>query len=340
MRTAGALVTLSLALVACERDKTPSEPLFDVSSASAQISAKLTTMWDRPAVSKAMSGFLEAIVADKNVRAQSSALTDELGADPHVTGAIQSLMSDVGNDPDIQAAVLAVMQAHPGATADQAGELYSAHIEEVWSRPPASDAVNEAFGRFFPQIEHDPAIAAAESSLSARIEKRYSDAEVIRRWNKRIQELAGSAAPTRQQATDLLLSHMLDDQRLDQLGVELLANPTLRTETSAALGKLLAMKAVRADLHKASATLLADATVRGAVLDLFRQLSSDHPQFAGVRRALDTILTAPALTDALQDLIRIATTDPDARAVFTTWLDHVGADPALGSMFDKLLYGW
>jgi hypothetical protein len=340
MRKLGVGLWVLLIVAACDRDKAPSQPLFDPERVTAELVSKLENMWNHPAVSRASDAFFDAVGGSKDVVARGSALATELGQDPEISQAIAGLMSAVGEDPAVQAAAMALMQQHPDATPDQIGELFGAHIEDVWGRPPVSTAWMASFERVVPRIEHDPALLTIESSLSARIAPHYSDAELARRWNKRIVELAGGSRPTREQGTELLITHMLDDERLDQVGVALLTNPTLRAESSAALAKLLALPAVDRDLHKAAAAMLADPAAHRAALDLFHQLAADRPDPDAVSRALDTILDAPALADAIHDLIRIATSDPDARAIFAAWLDHITADPALQAAFDKLWYGW
>jgi hypothetical protein len=280
-------------------------------------------------------------VADGNeVHARGMELVTDLGGDPHITDALQSLMATIGQDPAMQAALLRMMQAHPDATPDQIGELFSEQIQQTFARPEVSAVWNESFGQLTARFEHEPAFAAIEADLTARVATRYNDAEVTRRWNKRLLELSNGSAPARDQATELLLSHMLSDERLDKIGVDLLANPTLRAETSAALAKLIAAKPVVQELHQASVTLLGDRTVRAAIIDLFHQLANDQPDPDAMKHALDTILSSPPMLDALRGLIRISTTDPDVRGIFAVWLEHVGSDPELRTTFDKLLFDW
>lgn len=336
----GMLMVVAVA-TACEKSSsTPSEPMIDVARVSSELEKRIAGLWDKPIVSKATETFFGAIADAPAVHARATTLVTALGDDPKVAQPLAALMNDLTGDPAIQKAAMALLAKHPGATADQIGDMFGKHVEEVWNRPPVSNAWQASFQQLVVRIEHDPDLKAIGSALFARAAPKYNDAVLAQRWNKRLLELANGEKLTASRASDIFLDHFFANDRVDKLVADMLANKTLRDESAAALGKLLAMDSVSRDLRTGAADVLADPAVHEALLVLFRELAGDAPAPDAVGRALDTILTSPAMVQALRRILHDAHTDPAVAAIGTAWLEHVTADPALQGDFDKFWYGW
>jgi hypothetical protein len=346
------LLVVGLSTAACDRKKSDAgtsssssstssaEQIIDISRAAAEIEKQIGALWERPTVGKATDAFFEAVAGSSAVREQGMTLMTALESDPKVSAPIASLMQQLTEDPAIQKAALELMQKHPGASADQIGDMFGQHVEEVWSRPPVSEAWGESFQALIRRIEHDPDLSRIGATLFARIQPSYNDNVLADRWNKRVTELAGGSAPSRDKATDLFMKNFFGGERLDKLVADMLANPTLRTESATALAKLLAVPSVSRDLRTGAAEVLADPAVHQAALELFRQLATDHPEHDAVVHAFDAILTAPAMVKTLRNLLHDATTDPAVGAIGTAWIEHVTSDAGLKAAFDKFWFGW
>ncbi|MGE5183469.1 MAG: hypothetical protein ACM31C_15465 [Acidobacteriota bacterium] len=343
MRSAGIWVLTVVVLAsACERDKhkAPSQPMIDVAMVSGELEQRIAGLWDKGIVAQSTDAFFNALADAPAVRARASALTTALADDPAVAQPIADLMKQLTDDPQIQKAALALLAKHPGATPDQIGDMFGEHVEQLWNRPPVSDAWAASFQVLIKRVEHDPDLTAIGRSLFARVAPKYNDAVLVEKWNNRLVELAGGETLTRDKASRLFLDHFFANDRVDKLVADMLANPTLRAESANALAKLLAMDSVSRDLRGGAAELLSDPSVRDACIQLFRELAGDTPAPAAVRTSLDAILTSPAMLKALRRLIHDANSDPAVSAIGTAWLEKIGADPALQVDFDKFWFGW
>lgn len=336
----GMLTVVALA-AACEKSSAPpTEPMIDVARVSSELEKRIAGLWDKPIVSKATETFFGAVADAPVVHARATSLVNALGADPKVSQPLTALMTDLTGDPAIQKAAMALLAKHPGATADQIGDMFGQHVEELWNKPPVSNAWQAAFQQLVVRIEHDPDLKAIGSTLFERAAPKYNDAVLAQRWNKRLLELANGEKLTPARASDLFLDHFFANDRVDKLVADMLANKTLRDESAIALGKLLAMDSVSKDLRTGAADVLADPAVHDAMVVLFRELAGDTPAPDAVGRALDSILTSPAMLQALRRILHDAHTDPAVAAIGAAWFEHITADPALQADFDKFWFGW
>jgi hypothetical protein len=338
MRGAAVLISLVLSFTACKKEASSSDVNIDLRRASAEIETRMANLWNRPLVAKATDQFFDSLGNNAPLKAKGMALLDTLQADPQISGPVSKLMAELTSDPSIQKTVMELMAQHPGASPDEIGTMVGDRFAAAWASPEVSMAWSKAWDGLLRRIGGDSDLSGIEHSVFARFEAKYNDSAVLEKWNKRIGELA--AGQSRDKATDLFLEKFFSQDRIEAIVADVLNNPTFRSESAAALGKLLTLDSVSKDARAGAAEMLADPIVHDAAVTLMKQLTTAHPDGATVSHALDSLLAAPSVVKTVKRIIHTASTDPQVAAVGNTWMDKLGQDAGLKADFDKFIYGW
>lgn len=339
-RVALIIVAVALAVSGCKKDPVAAEASIDITRASSELETRMAKLFDRPIVAKAVDQFFDFLGSSPALRDRGTALLDALQADPKVAQPIQTLMGELTSDPGLMRAVTELMAEHPGASADQIGTMVGDRFAQAWASPQISAAWQNAWNGLMRAISGDPDLASIEHSVFARFTVKYNDAALMSKWNKRIAELGNGSALSRDDATKLFLERFFAPDRIENIVADVLANPTFRNESAAALANLLALDSVARDLKTGAAEMLADPQVHSAAMTLMKQLISKQPDSVEVGRQLEILLRAPSVVKTVRGIIHTASSDPAVGKIGNAWLDKLGQDKALQDEFEKFAYGW
>ncbi len=339
MRGAARVLILSALLFsACKKETSASDVNLDLRRASAQIESRMSNLWNRPIVAKATDAFFDSLGNNTVLKDKGMALLNTLQADPGISGPISKLMGELTSDPSIQKTVMELMAQHPGASPDEIGTMVGDRFAQAWSSPEVTAAWGKAWDGLLRRISGDTDLSSIEHAVFVRFESKYNDAQVLEKWNKRIGELAAGAS--RDKATDLFLDKFFAEDRIEKIVADVLSNPTFRSESASALGKLITLPTVSKDAKNGAAAMLADPVVHDAAVALMKQLTTTHPDARVVGQALDALLSAPSVVKTVKDILHTASSDPAVSAIGTAWMDKLGQDAGLKADFDKFIYGW
>jgi hypothetical protein len=334
------LIAFLLAVTSCKKEGSvsSSDMLLDMHRASSEMETRMANLWNAPLVSKATDQFFDALGANNVLKDKGMALLATLQADPKISGPINNLMAELTSDPAIQKTVMELMAQHPGASPDEIGTMVGDRFAQAWSSPEVSMAWAKAWDGLLRRIGGNSDLAAIEHSVFTRFESKYNDSAVMEKWNKRMNEIA--AGKSTAQATDIFLDRFFGGNRIEGIVADVLNNPTFRSESAAALGKLITLQSVTDDARKGAAEMLADPIVHDAAVTLMKQLTTTHPDAAQVSKALDALLGAPSVVNTVKRILHTASSDPAVAAIGNAWMTNLSNDAGLKADFDKFIYGW
>jgi hypothetical protein len=333
------VILFALVVSACKKEATTAADVnLDLGRASAAIETRMGDLWNRPIVAKAADQFFDSLGGNTALKDKGMALLTTLEADPKISGPVSSLMAELTSDPAIQKTVMELMAQHPGASPDDIGTMVGDRFAAAWASPEVTLAWSTAWDGLLRRVAGDTDLSSIEHAVFTRFESKYNDAAVLEKWTKRMSELA--AGKSRGAATDLFLDKFFAEDRIEKIIADVLANPTFRNESAAALGKLITLPSVSTDARAGAADMLADPIVHDAAVTLMKQLTTSHPDGATVSRSLNALLSSPSVVKTVKRILHTASTDPAVAAIGTTWMDKLGQDAGLRADFDKFIYGW
>ena len=340
MRKPGVLVIAAvLALTSCKKEASVSaDQLLDMHRASTEMETRMANLWNAPIVNKATDSFFDSLGNNNVLKDKGMALLSTLQADPKISGPINSLMAELTSDPAIQKTVMELMAQHPGASPDEIGTMVGDRFAQAWSSPEVSMAWSKAWDGLLRRIGTNSDLTTIEHAVFTRFESKYNDSAVMEKWNKRMNEIA--AGKPQSQATDVFLAKFFAQDRIETIVADVLNNQTFRTESAAALGKLITLQSVTDDARKGAAEMLADPVVHQAAVTLMKQLTTTHPDVAQVSKALDALLSAPSVVSTMKRILHTAASDPAVAAIGNAWMTNLSNDAGLKADFDKFIYGW
>jgi len=306
--------------------------------ASTEMETRMANLWNAPLVSKATDQFFDSLGSNTVLKDKGMALLTTLQADPKIAGPINKLMADLIADPSIKKTVIELMAQHPGASPDEIGTMVGDRFAQAWSSPEVSMAWAKAWDGLLRRIGSNSDLASIEHSVFTRFESKYNDAAVTEKWNKRMSELAAGQSSAKM--TDIFLDKFFGQNRIETIVADVLNNQTFRSESAAALGKLITLQSVTDDARKGAAEMLADPIVFDSAVILMKQLTNTHPDAAQVSKALDALLSAPSVVNTVKRILHTASTDPAVAAIGNAWMTNLSNDAGLKADFDKFIYGW
>ena len=346
MRMHGVVLVAALSVFGCKKEDassakpapapTTTDTSIDLLKAGGEIETRMANLWNRPVVNRATDQFFDALGDNEGLKAKGVALVTALQADPGVAAPIEKLMAQLTADPTVMKTVMELMASHPGATPEDIGKMVGDRFAAQWATPQISAAWGHAWDGLLARIAADPDLAVIEHAVMQRFEAKFKDVTVLVRWNKRIAELG----VTPDKATDVFLDKFFAENRIENIVADVLANPTFRTETASALGKLITLDTVNQDVRASAADMLADPVVHDAAVVLMKQLITTHPDAQVVSKQLDLLLASPSVVKAVKRLLHTAATDPAVGTVGTAWIAALGQDAGMQADFEKFVYGW
>ncbi len=323
-----------------ETTKAPGPSPLDLPAFEAALKVRVAAMFERPSVSHAFDGFLTSVTSEPKVRDGFGTFLQQLEADPQVMQGTSAVLQRVQETKEMQDAVMTLMAQNPGATPDQIGEMVGKQFEQTWESPPVAAAWASSFNQLTRRLDTGGVLDPLEHAVSVKIDGYVANPKMIAHWEKRIAELNGGSQPDTGKAMQLYLDTAWSNERIEAFVQKLLANPTLRREAAVMLSKLLASEPLRKEATADCAAIMTDKTFQDAAVETMKLLTGTHPDGAKVEKALTKLLTSKPLVDSAGRLIKMLAEDPQLRAIFAEWMDHVSSDTALAADLDTFFNGW
>lgn len=322
-------------LVACKRERSVS-----LTVKPEVISTRVMEAFDRPAVGKAVDAFFEHVASGPAVEKRGDELLARFSADPEIMAAISSLMERFVAASTVQETIQKIMTEHPGLGETELADLLGAHFAKNWDSPPVSAVWMTEWNSFSAKLGDDPELGIAFGRIMGPLLAGF-DANRARtnRWNARLREIGGDDL-TSEQANTLYLERAWNPQRVENLVVQLVSNPTVRHASQKAFADMLGIEAIVAELQKSSARLLSTPEVLDLAATLLELVYAIEPDVQQIQTQLHRLFQHPEVLATFRRLVKLVTTDPAAAKVGAAWLAEIKSDPALIRQLDQFFDNW
>lgn len=331
------LVVLSLAC-ACKRTDIDGPALvrFDA-RLQAAIEERASRAFERPKASAAFDAWIGGVAADAHVLAQGVKLADRLMAESAVAAAVETIMTKMGDDPLVAAALAELMAQHPGASPEEIGELFGQQFEKRWDTPEVNAAWFAAWDAFLARLGTSAELEALVDQATNRVLADIDSKAMDRRINARITELNGGKRPDLDRALQLYLDHAWAEQRVEDIAVTFVSNPTVKAATATFVGDTLALPEVAAALTTQGARLAVNEQLQATIVRGLSVLYAKQLDAPAVRAALQDLLTNPAVVDAVRELLTSFGQSAKVRTLARDWYIAVKKDAALTRELDAFM---
>lgn len=304
------------------------------------ISTRVMEAFDRPAVGTAVDAFFEHVASGPAIEKRGDELLARFSADPKIMAAVSSLMERFVAAPEVQETIQKIMTEHPGVGEAELAELLGAHFSTNWDSPPVSAVWMAEWNTFSAKLGDDPELAGAFGRVIAPLLSGFdADRARTNRWNARLREIGGDDI-TSAQANTLYLERAWNPQRIENMLVQLVSNPTVRHASQKAFADILGIEVIVAELQRSSAQLLSTPELLDIASTLLELVYAIEPDVQQIQTQLHRLFAHPEVLATFRRLLKLVTTNPDAAKVGAAWLAEIKGDPALLRQLDQFFDTW
>jgi hypothetical protein len=334
------VLALVMAVAGCKKADNDGPVLINAVQLHNAVTQRTAAAFERPEVAQALDAAFASLGSDPAVTAQLGTFVGKLQADPRAAGAVKDLMDHLMDDPQVLANLNQVMAENPGATPQQIGELFGSQFQHRWESPEVSQAWMAAWNELTRKIGARPELAAMFTSAVNKATSGLASPEAEAKISRKLIEKNGGQRPDVDKATQLALDHMWTTERIDQLLVMLLTNPTVRTATAKFLADVMADDEISKAVVAQVGALAANKETNAKALRVLQVVYAKDVVIADVRTSLHALMTDDALVRAIGDLLAMLQKSPRFGALATKWYDTMAADPKLRSDAAAFLDNW
>lgn len=332
---------------ATERPRAEQGPVhgLDQSAFEKALDASMDQVLARPKVDHAFEALIQSVLDDPALSAHGETMFTSLGDDPALKARLAALQESLGDLPELTALSESLQAAHPNADAAELGALIERHmdsrieskafdqaldgaIESQFARPELTRVFDD-FGKIVSENEH--VIDGITAALRGVDEQR---------WQRRLSELNGGTPPDEARSLELLSTHVFNADRLEQLLLEWLQQPSTRAELVRFCGELLDAPEFRRHAVVAAAQLLDDPGFSDGALRSFGLLVAPQLDERALTQQVQRTLDSRRIAATLEGFFRALFRDPGLAQVGNRSLARLATGPSLAGPLQRFVNDW
>lgn len=299
----------------------------------------------RPAIDQAIEELLTSLMSDHTLAAQGAALFEALGNDPQLAARGKAIQESWGEGPEMEALVMRLIAEHPGASAEQIGELAGQHIE----RQTESQTFDQAFDFAVDRLFERPQLTAAFDSFGEAVaNNRLFERGITSALNgidyrpvvERLTAFNGGSEPDSDRATQILIDHAFTTDRVEALLLDWLRLPETRSELGRLAGDVLQAPSFRKRLVAVSTQLLSDAEIQRRLRNCFVLLLDAQPDPAKMKARFRDALDTPRMDTLWASFMAELMQDPALQAMGSRFLERVTKSQGFSASIQRFMTDW
>jgi hypothetical protein len=158
--------------------------------------------------------------------------------------------------------------------------------------------------------------------------------------NARIRELNGGKTPSSDRAMQIYLDHAWAADKVEDVAVKLVTNPTVKTASATFVANTLALPEVLAELKKQAARLSTNPQLQARIVRTMIALFALDMDIKEVGASLRELMTDPLVVSGVGEVLTVLGKSPKVRSLAAEWYSTVKQDAALKRDLQAFMVGW